>query len=64
MPKQKSHRGLRKRVKVTKNGKIKRHSGFAGHLMSSKSPERRRRLRRAKLVAKADAKAIISRLSV
>ncbi len=64
MPKQKSHRGLRKRVKVSKNGKVKRHSGFAGHLMSSKSPQRRRRLRRGKLVSPADTKAIISRLSV
>lgn len=62
MPKHKSHRGLRKRVRVSKNGKVKRHSGFAGHLMSGKSPSRRRGLRRAKVMAACDAKTIIHRL--
>ena len=45
MPKQKTHKGLRKRVKVTATGKIKRKSAFARHLMSGKSSKRRRRLR-------------------
>ncbi len=37
MPKQKTHKGTAKRVKVTANGKIKRRKAFAGHLMSGKS---------------------------
>ncbi|MBW8002083.1 MAG: 50S ribosomal protein L35 [Planctomycetes bacterium] len=44
MPKQKTHKGLKKRVKVTATGKIKRKSAFGGHLMSSKSAKRRRKI--------------------
>ena len=42
MPKQKTHKGLAKRVKVTKNGKIKRKKAFGGHLMSHKDGNTRR----------------------
>lgn len=51
MPKLKTHKGLRKRVKLTKSGKIKRKRGFAGHLMSEKSGKRRRHLRKKDLVS-------------
>ena len=44
MPKQKTHKGLRKRVKVTARGKVKRKKAGAGHLMSSKNAKRRRRI--------------------
>ncbi|MBN2456766.1 MAG: 50S ribosomal protein L35 [Sedimentisphaerales bacterium] len=44
MPKQKTHKGLSKRVKVTASGKIKRKRAGAGHLMGSKNAKRRRRL--------------------
>jgi large subunit ribosomal protein L35 len=44
MPKQKTHRGLAKRVKVTAGGKIARKRAGAGHLMSGKNAKRRRRL--------------------
>ena len=37
MPKQKTHKGLSKRVKVTGTGKISRRKAFSGHLMSSKN---------------------------
>lgn len=45
MPKQKTHKGLSKRLKITARGKIKRRLAGAGHLMSSKTAKRRRRLR-------------------
>lgn len=45
MPKMKTHKGLRKRVKVSSSGKVKYKSSFTGHLMSSRSAKRRRRLR-------------------
>ena len=35
MPKQKTHKGLTKRVKVTAKGKVKRKKSFKGHLLSS-----------------------------
>jgi len=40
MPKQKTHKGLAKRVKVTARGKIKRQRAGSGHLMSHKSGNR------------------------
>ena len=45
MPKQKTHKGLRKRVKVTARGKVSRKKSFSGHLMSHKSGNRCRKLR-------------------
>ena len=50
MPKQKTHKGLRKRVKVTAKGKIKHGRTGGGHLMSSKSPKRRRNISKANVV--------------
>ncbi len=44
MPKQKTHKGLKKRVKVTANGKVKRGRTGAGHLMSSKNAKHARRV--------------------
>ena len=46
MPKQKPHKGLRKRVKLSAGGKPRFKKSFAGHLMSGKSGRRRQRLRR------------------
>jgi len=47
MPKQKTHKGLSKRVKVTAKGKVKHKKAGTGHLMSSKNAKRRRRLTNA-----------------
>ena len=44
MAKQKPHKGLQKRVKVTGTGKIVRKKAGKRHLMSSKSGNRRRGL--------------------
>ena len=56
MPKQKGHKGLKKRVKVTATGKVKRHRSGGGHLMSSKNAKRRRRLSSATEMTAAMAK--------
>ncbi len=45
MPKQKTHKGLKKRVKITATGKIKHRRPGTGHLLSGKNAKRRRRLR-------------------
>jgi large subunit ribosomal protein L35 len=45
MPKMKTHKGLKKRVKVTATGKLKRHHSGASHLLAGKSAKRRRALR-------------------
>jgi large subunit ribosomal protein L35 len=52
----KTHKGLKRRVKVTARGKIRYKRSFAGHLMSGKSGDRRRRLRRPGFMAGAMAK--------
>ncbi|MFQ5965869.1 MAG: 50S ribosomal protein L35 [Candidatus Scalinduaceae bacterium] len=52
MPKLKTHSCLKKRFKVTSKGKIKRRKAFTSHLMSGKSGNRRRNLRKKTLVSK------------
>jgi len=51
MPKMKTHKGLKKRVRVTAKGKVRYRSSFTGHLMSSKSGNRRRQLRRPSMLS-------------
>jgi len=52
MPKLKTNKGLAKRIRVSPNGKIKRKKAFTGHLMSGKTGDRKRRLKRTALVSK------------
>ena len=56
MPKMKPHKALLKRVKVTGTGKVVRKQANKGHLMSTKSGNRRRRLNKTVLVHGADMK--------
>lgn len=44
MPKLKTHKGAAKRFKKTGTGKIARRKAFARHILTSKSPARKRRL--------------------
>ena len=44
MPKQKTHKGLSKRVKVTATGKVTYKHSCGGHLMGSKNAKRRKRI--------------------
>ena len=46
MPKQKTHKGLTKRIKVGANGKVKFGRVGKGHLLSHKSGNRKRKLNR------------------
>jgi large subunit ribosomal protein L35 len=58
MPKMKTHRGAAKRFKKTGSGKIKRSHAFTSHLFTAKSQKRKRKLRKAGIVSKGDAKRI------
>lgn len=61
--KQKTHKGLAKRVKLTARGKIKHRSGGASHLMSVKSAKRLRKIRRpATVKSKAFTKKMVAAL--
>lgn len=51
MPKQKTHKGTAKRVKVTGSGKVVRHKAMHSHMLTSKTTKRKRNLRKATEVA-------------
>jgi len=50
----KTHRGARKRFKITATGKIKRMHSGKRHLLGTKKPGRMRKLKKLTLVSKAD----------
>ena len=54
MPKIKTKRAARKRLKVTGTGKLMRRQGWKRHMLEAKSPKRRRKLRGPKPISKAD----------
>ncbi len=58
MPKMKSNRGATKTFRVTGTGKIKRSKAFKSHILTTKSRKRKRNLRKATLVSKADLKRV------
>jgi large subunit ribosomal protein L35 len=45
MPKQKTHKGIRKRFKVTASGKVKHKKAFRGHKLAHKGGKRNRQAR-------------------
>ena len=52
MPKLKTRRAAAKRFNTTGTGKIKRMKPYKSHILESKSPKRKRNLRKATLVSK------------
>ncbi len=56
MPKMKTHRGAAKRFKKTATGKLKRGHAMKSHILTKKSPKRKRNLRQSTLVSAADEK--------
>jgi large subunit ribosomal protein L35 len=63
MPKMKTKSGAKKRFKLTASGKIKRASAYRSHILTSKTTKRKRKLRKAKLVDKADEKQVKAMLA-
>jgi large subunit ribosomal protein L35 len=56
----KSHRGAMKRFKLTGTGKVKRNKAYKSHILTKKSPKRKRGLRQSTILSKADHKRIKS----
>lgn len=54
MPKQKTKRSAAKRFKLTGTGRVRRYRANKSHILTKKHPKRKRRLRRAALVDRAD----------
>ena len=46
MPKMKTHRGAKKRFKVTGGGKVLRHHSMHSHILTKKTTKRKRKLRK------------------
>ena len=64
MPKMKTHKGAAKRFKVTKKGKIKHYNSGRSHLMSAKSPKRRRNKRHAHVLSATHARNVAKLMGV
>ena len=58
MPKQKTHSGLKKRIKITGTGKLMRHKAYSNHLAASKTTKQNRQLSSETTVHATDAKRI------
>ncbi|MCB1159316.1 MAG: 50S ribosomal protein L35 [Leptospiraceae bacterium] len=62
MPKLKTNRSAAKRFKFTKSGKVKRASAFMRHILSKKSPKKKRTLRGTSVLSECDEKEVIKLL--
>ena len=62
MPKMKSHSGLKKRLKRTASGKLKRSHAYVSHLSHNKTHKQKKHLAKSGLVSASDYKRIKSRL--
>jgi large subunit ribosomal protein L35 len=58
MPKNKTHKGTAKRIRVTGSGKLRREQAGRRHLLEKKTSRLTRRLEGTESVAKADVKRI------
>lgn len=47
----KTKKGVKKRFKISKSGKVKYHHAFKSHILSKKNSSRKRKLRREGIVA-------------
>ncbi len=58
MPKMKTRRGAAKRFKITGSGKIKRNKANKSHILTKKTPKRKRRLRKGTILTKVEVKRV------
>ena len=54
MPKLKTHKGAKKRFKITKNKKVIYSKAYRGHILTKKSAKRKRDLRKPGQIQLAD----------
>ena len=64
MPKMKTHKGSAKRFRRTGTGKIMRAKAFKSHILTKKSPKRKRNFRKETELAKADNKVVARNLGL
>lgn len=54
MPKLKTHRAAAKRYRITVNGKVMRRKAYHSHILTHKSPKRKRNLRQIAVASETD----------
>lgn len=54
MPKMKTRRAAAKRFSATGSGKLKRNHAYTSHILETKSPKRKRNLRKSAVATSAD----------
>ena len=54
MSRRRRGRALRKRVRITGGGKVRRYHANKSHILTKKHPKRKRHLRKATIASKAD----------
>jgi large subunit ribosomal protein L35 len=64
MPKLKTHRATKKRVRITKTGKLVRGHARLNHFLQKKSGSRKRRLKRSDTITGGQAKQMKRKLGV
>jgi large subunit ribosomal protein L35 len=64
VPKLKTRKGLAKRVRVTRTGKLIRASSFKSHLLEHKSAKRKRNYENKQAVSKSDRKTVRRALGI
>ncbi len=64
MAKNKTHKGTKKRIKVTGTGKLMRRRAFGSHLMTKKSANRKRKFRKDAPLAAQDSSRVRDLLGV
>ena len=58
MPKQKTHKGVKKRFRMTASGKVKHRQAGTSHLAARMSHKRKRNLRGTRATTKSESKRI------
>ena len=64
MPKLKTHSGTKKRLAVTKNGKVVRRHSMANHFLEKKTAARKRRFAGVEIISGRQAKNVRRNLGV
>ena len=62
MPKQKTNRSVKKRMRISASGKVKRNKSNRRHLLAGRTSKRKRHLRQAEMVTGKVAKKYIHAL--
>ena len=58
----KTHKGVAKRIKITKKGKLKYRSCGRGHLLTGKTSKRKRSLRKSRTLKRSGQKGYVKKL--